>query len=320
MSPGSTRWRPRRAGIINLYEYADQVFEFAGGRLLLRGHNTSGKTKALELLLPFCLDGDISPKKLDPFGAGYKDMKWNLTGCTGDVKRVGYAWLEFERIGQPGTAHRLTVGVGMRHNKDLPDVARWYFVARDRTIGSDLSLLQGRDPISKAELVAALGDDGEVLETQRDYRARLNDLLFAFGGEEQYQTMLRLMRDLRRPHLSKTLDPERVAAQLTVGLPEVDEALMRKLAGDSSSSRHSSVDWPACATYANVYGGSISVPTALTRAPSPVSAPMRSARPRPRWTAPPSGCAPPRPSSKPSASELGAQPRSGMKPRAGSSA
>ncbi len=231
MTPGSTRWRPRRAGLINLYEYANQVFDFAGGRLLLRGHNTSGKTKALELLLPFCLDGDISPKKLDPFGAGYKDMKWNLTGCTADVKRLGYAWLEFERIGGPGTAQRLTVGVGMRHNKDLPDVVRWYFVARNRTIGSDLSLLRGRDPITKAELAAALGDDGEVIETQRDYRNRLNDLLFGFAGEEQYQTMLRLMRDLRRPHLSKTLDPERVAAQLSVGLPEIDEALMRKLAG-----------------------------------------------------------------------------------------
>ena len=55
--------------------------------------------------------------------------------------------------------------------------------------------------------------------------------MFGFGGEEQYQTMLRLMRDLRRPHLSKTLDPERVAAQLMIGLREVDEALMRKLAG-----------------------------------------------------------------------------------------
>ena len=231
MSPGSTRWRPRRAGIINLYEYANQVFDFAGGRLLLRGHNTSGKTKALELLVPFCLDGDISPKKLDPFGAGYKDMKWNLTGCTGDLKRVGYAWLEFERIGQAGGTQQLTVGIGLRHNRDLADVARWYFVARNRTIGSDLSLLRGRDPVSKAELAAALGDDGEVLDSQRDYRNRLNDLLFGFGGEEQYQTMLRLMRDLRRPHLSKTLDPERVATQLTVGLPEVDETLMRKLAG-----------------------------------------------------------------------------------------
>jgi len=231
MSPGSTRWRPRRAGIINLYEYANQAFDFAGGRLLLRGHNTSGKTKALELLLPFCLDGDISPKKLDPFGAGYKDMRWNLIGCTGDLKRVGYAWLEFEQVGAPGTAQRLTVGVGMRYAKDQADVTRWYFVARNRGVGSDLSLLQGRDPISRAELAAALGDDGEVLDAARDYRSRLNDLMFGFGGEEQYQTMLRLMRDLRRPHLSKTLDPERVAAQLTIGLPEVDEALMRKLAG-----------------------------------------------------------------------------------------
>jgi uncharacterized protein (TIGR02680 family) len=231
MSVSSGRWRPRRAGIINLYEYANQVFDFAGGRLLLRGHNTSGKTKALELLLPFCLDGDISPNKLDPFGAAYKDMKWNLVGCTDDEKRVGYVWLEFERLDETGAGRRITAGVGMRAHKALADVPRWYFVARNRTVGADLALLRGRDPISKAELAAALGDDGEVLDSQRDYRTRLNDLLFGFGGEEQYQTMLRLMRDLRRPHLSKTLDPDRVAQQLTVGLPEVDDGLMRRLAG-----------------------------------------------------------------------------------------
>ena len=98
MSSSSQRWRPRRAGIVNLYEYANQVFDFAGGRLLLRGHNTSGKTKALELLLPFCLDGDITPAKLDPFASAYKDMKWNLVGCTGEEQRVGYVWLEFERL------------------------------------------------------------------------------------------------------------------------------------------------------------------------------------------------------------------------------
>ncbi|HWD75614.1 MAG TPA: TIGR02680 family protein [Solirubrobacteraceae bacterium] len=226
-----TRWRPRRGGIIGLYEYADQVFDFAGGRLLLRGHNTSGKTKALELLFPFCLDGDISPKKLDPFGAGYKDMKWNLVGCTGREKQVGYVWLEFERLDERGAAQRLTAGIGMRGHQQQSDVPRWFFIARNRAVGDDLSLLNGRNPISKAELAAALGDDGEVLDSQRDYRARLNDLLFGFTGEDQYQTMLRLMRDLRRPHLSKTLDPDRVAAQLTVGLPEVDEGLMRKLAG-----------------------------------------------------------------------------------------
>jgi uncharacterized protein (TIGR02680 family) len=231
VSPSSQRWRPRRAGIVNLYEYSDQVFDFAGGRLLLRGHNTSGKTKALELLLPFCLDGDISPTKLDPFASAYKDMKWNLVGCTDHEQRVGYVWLEFERLNEDGATQRLTAGIGLRANRSLPNVTRWYFLARDRTVGEDLSLLHGRDPIAKAELTAELGYDGEVIDNQRDYRARLNDLLFGFAGEEQYQTMLRLMRDLRRPHLSKTLDPSRVAEQLTVGLPKVDEALMRRLAG-----------------------------------------------------------------------------------------
>jgi uncharacterized protein (TIGR02680 family) len=231
MSASSGRWRPRRAGIINLYEYANQVFDFAGGRLLLRGHNTSGKTKALELLLPFCLDGDINPRKLDPFGSVHKDMKWNLVGCTGDEKRVGYVWLEFERLDETATPRRVTVGVGMRAHREVAEVTRWYFIALGRTIGADLDLLRGREPIAKPELAAALGDDGEVLDSQRDYRARLNDLLFGFSGEQQYQTMLRLMRDLRKPHLSKTLDPDRVAEQLTEGLPEIDNALMRKLAG-----------------------------------------------------------------------------------------
>ena len=231
MSHSSGRWRPRRAGIINLYEYANQVFDFAGGRLLLRGHNTSGKTKALELLLPFCLDGDISPNKLDPFGAAYKDMKWNVVGCTDQEKRTGYVWLEFERLDETGARQRLTAGIGMRAHRQIGDVTRWYFIARNRTVGAELALLRNREPVGKAELVAALGDDGEVLDGQRDYRDRLNDLLFGFGGEEQYQTMLRLMRDLRRPHLSKTLDPDRVAEQLTIGLPEVDDVLMRRLAG-----------------------------------------------------------------------------------------
>lgn len=55
------RFRPTRAGIIGLYQYADQIFCFEEGRLALRGRNTSGKSKVLELVVPFVLDGDISP-------------------------------------------------------------------------------------------------------------------------------------------------------------------------------------------------------------------------------------------------------------------
>ena len=231
MSADPRRWRPRRAGIINLYEYGNQTFDFAGGRLLLRGHNTSGKTKALELLLPFCLDGDIHPRKLDPFASGSKDMKWNLVGCVDQEQRIGYVWLEFERIDDTGASQRLTVGIGLRGHRALPQITRWHFVARNRSVGADLDLTRNDEPIGKAELAARLGDDGEVLDGPRDYRARLRELLFGFASDEQYQTMLRLMLDLRRPHLSKTLDPDGVARQLSAGLPQIDERLMGRLAG-----------------------------------------------------------------------------------------
>jgi uncharacterized protein (TIGR02680 family) len=231
MSADARRWRPRRAGIINLYEYANQTFDFAGGRLLLRGHNTSGKTKALELLFPFCLDGDIHPSKLDPFASGSKDMKWNLVGCGDQEQRIGYVWLEFERIDETGASQLLTAGIGMRAHRALAQPTRWHFLARNRSVGSDLDLVRNGEPISKADLSARLGDDGEVLDRPRDYRARLREVLFGFSSDEQYQTMLRLMRDLRKPHLSKTLDPDGVARQLSAGLPQIDESLMRRLAG-----------------------------------------------------------------------------------------
>jgi uncharacterized protein (TIGR02680 family) len=229
---GADRWRPVRAGIVNLYEYGDQVFELSGGRLLLRGHNTSGKTKALELLLPFCLDGDISPRKLDPFARNAKEMHWNLVECGAHDQRTGYVWLEFERLAADAGPARLTVGIGMKANRASRDVRRWYFVARDRKVGADLRLVrEDREPVSRVELAAAIGDDGELVDTQAEYRRRLNDLLFGFPSEDGYRAMLRLMLELRRPHLSKNLNPDAVAELLSAGLPSVDEALMRRLAG-----------------------------------------------------------------------------------------
>ena len=47
----SPRLRPTRAGVINLWDYRDEEFVFADGRLVLRGPNGSGKTKALALVI-----------------------------------------------------------------------------------------------------------------------------------------------------------------------------------------------------------------------------------------------------------------------------
>jgi hypothetical protein len=48
--PDRERWTVLRAGIQNVWEYDDRRFVFRRGRLLLRGRNEAGKTKAVELL------------------------------------------------------------------------------------------------------------------------------------------------------------------------------------------------------------------------------------------------------------------------------
>jgi uncharacterized protein (TIGR02680 family) len=222
------RFRLVRAGILNLYEYADQVFELAGGRLLLRGHNTSGKTKALELLLPFCLDGEITPYKLDPFAKSAKDMRWNLVGCIEGDQRTGYVWLEFERLSAEGV-QRVTGLIGMKANANVPGVRRWYAVVRDRRIGVDLQLRRSEVPLSRAELAAELGDECPLLDKPSHYRSALNEAVFGFPSDEAYGTMITLMLELRRPHLSKALNPHQVTELLTQSLPEVDHDLIRRL-------------------------------------------------------------------------------------------
>ena len=62
-TPDTVRGQPLRAGLINLYRFDQEEFRFAGGRLLLRGNNGTGKTRALALLLPFLLDGEIRPAR-----------------------------------------------------------------------------------------------------------------------------------------------------------------------------------------------------------------------------------------------------------------
>ncbi len=73
---------------------------FADGRLALRGHNGSGKTKALEVLFPFVLDGGLDARRLDPFSGENRTMKANLLYRGQDAEH-GYVWMEFGRPAEP---------------------------------------------------------------------------------------------------------------------------------------------------------------------------------------------------------------------------
>ncbi|MFJ2293987.1 TIGR02680 family protein [Streptomyces sp. NPDC087894] len=219
----AARFVPTRAGIINLWDYRDEEFSFAGGWLVLRGPNGSGKTKALEVLFPFVLDGRIDPKRLNPFAAEDRTMKSNLL-FRGQDNALGYVWIEFTHR---ETGEAVTCGIGLHAQRHRDTPARWHFVAEGR-VGEDFSLLTHDDrPMTKKQLAAELGR--ELIASTADYRAAVDQRLFDLGPE-RYEQLLTLILTLRRPQLAKNLDPAKLSDTLTAGLRPLDDDLIAEAA------------------------------------------------------------------------------------------
>ncbi|WP_338892330.1 TIGR02680 family protein [Rhodococcus sovatensis] len=226
MTAHSQRFRPTRAGIINLWDYRDQEFSFADGRLVLRGPNGSGKTKALEVLFPFVLDGRIEPRRLNPFAGEERTMKSNLL-YRGQESAHSYVWMEFGR-GSREDPESVTVGIGMRASRQNDKVTRWYFVA-DGRVGVDFSLLGSDDrPLTKKQLADQLGTDA-LTDRPVDYRAAIDARMFGLGAQ-RYDQFINLILTLRRPQLAKNLDPKGLSQALTDGLRPLDEQLVLEAA------------------------------------------------------------------------------------------
>lgn len=224
------RFRPTRAGIVNLWDYTDETFSFADGRLVLRGANGSGKTKAMEVLFPFVLDGRLDTRRLDPFSGENRTMKENLL-WRGDESALGYAWME---LGD-GEGF-VTVGVGLRARRDQPTPTPWFFVA-DGRVGrgpdaggteGDIVLVDpdGR-PRAKGPLAETLGE-GVVVQRSSEHRRRVDDRLFGLGPE-RYESMLNLVLTLRRPMLAKDLDPRSLSETLAQGLRPLEDELLEQV-------------------------------------------------------------------------------------------
>ncbi|MBL8915429.1 MAG: TIGR02680 family protein [Archangium sp.] len=237
----SARWQMLRAGIQNVWEYDNQRFVFHKGRLLLRGQNESGKTKALEVLLPFLLDASLHAHRLDPFGANARSMHWNLINESNPKTTVsiGYVWLELGRLNS-GTAEYWTVGAGLKARRASTQVDDWYF-ATPKRVDEALHLYDANKvPLTRPNLEAALGTDGTVFGSSAAYRRALNEKLFGLGPD-QYGALVDALLQLRRPQLSKGLDPEELSRILSASLPPLDPNVIGTLAeGFDRLERHRS--------------------------------------------------------------------------------
>ncbi|MEV5650778.1 TIGR02680 family protein [Nocardia sp. NPDC052254] len=219
---GGVRFIPTRAGIVNLWDYRDQEFCFADGRLVLRGPNGSGKTKALEVLFPFVFDGRIEPRRLNPFAGEERTMKSNLLYRKQD-SAYSYVWMEFAR-GRRSDPEVVTVGIGMRATRSSDKVTRWYFVA-DGRLGVDFSLIGPDDrPFTRKQLADQIGTDA-IVDRPVDYRAAIDARMFGLGVQ-RYDQLINLILTLRRPQLAKNLDPRGLSQALTDGLRPLDDQLI----------------------------------------------------------------------------------------------
>ncbi|MDT0300493.1 SbcC/MukB-like Walker B domain-containing protein [Streptomonospora wellingtoniae] len=263
----SGRYRLNRAGIQNVWHYDDHVFDFADGRLLLRGRNGAGKSKALEMLLPFLLDGDA--RRLDTTGSSRTNLRWLLLeGRDGETSRrrgadpsdpaagagdpaepaeqdgptatLGYLWVEFTRSGGAAPAEaggradadapgprRITLGAAVTASPGTD--ARSVFFITEREAGTDLPLVSDGRPMPIDRLRTEVGP-GNCYDTPVDYRARVMRELFGIDDPVRYRNLIHLLYRLRRPTIGERLEAGELVSVLAEALPPMDETVLDEMA------------------------------------------------------------------------------------------
>ncbi|MEO3860543.1 TIGR02680 family protein [Acrocarpospora sp. B8E8] len=230
-APSSERWKPLRAGLVDMFYYDVEEFHFHQGRLLLRGNNGTGKSKVLALTLPFLLDGELAPHRVEPDGDRRKRMEWNLLldGRHPHPERLGYTWMEFGRRAADGTEEFRTIGCGLKAVNDRGIVRHWFFVTPQR-VGVDLQLISPAGvALTREKLREAVEGAGLVYDRAADYRRAVDEALFGLG-EHRYEALVNLLIQLRQPQLSKKPDEKLLSRALTEALPPISPALITTVA------------------------------------------------------------------------------------------
>lgn len=225
---GTVRWRLHRAGIQNVWHYWDTEFLLTGGRMVLRGTNSSGKSRALELLLPFLLDADR--RRMDSSGSGQVSLdRLMRVGGPEAGNRVGYVWLELAHTdGTCEPSRYLTLGAHLRWSSSTGAVRVHWFTTECR-VGHDLPLLDGdRNALSRDDLGRFIGAE-QVTDSPDTHRERVRRLVFGLvdaRAEERFDGLTQLLHTLRSPDVGNRIDEGRLPALLSDALPPLSQATL----------------------------------------------------------------------------------------------
>ena len=224
------RWKMNRIGFVNFWLYDEEDFEFEDGKLLLRGQNGSGKSITTQSFIPFVLDGDRTPSRLDPFGSSDRRMEYYFLGEEGREESTGYLFLEFRK--EDSEEYR-TIGIGQKAKRGKT-MDFWGFVILDgRRVGYDLWLYKevgsNKIPFDKREMKGELGEDNFFTDSQSEYKKHVNQYIFGFRKEEQYEQFIKLLVKVRAPKLSKEFKPTKVYDILNDSLQTLTDEDLRPM-------------------------------------------------------------------------------------------
>ncbi|MBI5165872.1 MAG: TIGR02680 family protein [Magnetospirillum sp.] len=226
--PTRLRWQPLRLGLVELFHYDSEEFWFRDGHLLLRGNNGTGKSKVLSLTLPFLFDANLRSSRIEPDGDPGKKMSWNL--LVGRYpRRMGYAWIEFGRLGEDGVPRFLTLGAGLSAVESR-EVDSWYFILDEAghgpRIGKDLWLVNDRRVVlTRERLRETVDGHGQVFDVAQVYRRAVDERLFQLGAK-RYDALMDTLIQLRQPQLSRRPDEAALSNALTEALPPLARDLL----------------------------------------------------------------------------------------------
>ncbi len=210
-----------KLGFLNFWLYDQEEFPIHDGHILLRGNNGAGKSITTQSFVPFILDGDKRPERLDPFGTRARKMEFYLLGDGEREESTGYLYLEFRKT---DTEEYRTIGIGMRAQRGKREIDLWGFCLRDgRRIGpGGLQLYETVGdqnlPLSKQKLHKLIEDPRCWAESQTAYKKMVNDQIFRFEDIRQYDQLLQLLIMVRTSKLSKDFPPTKVKELLNESL------------------------------------------------------------------------------------------------------
>lgn len=210
------RWHLTGAGLSNVWRFGDLELPAASGRLLLRGGNGTGKTTALEALLPYLLD--LDPARLCAGKARTTTLASLMREGASGKRRIGYAWLV---LSEPHEG-AWSFGVRLQFSDGAsPPVKVVPFGIPGRVLYDLLVHGPGRVALTLEQFSTAVQTiGGQIFEDEEHYVSHLAARLFSTTREDVGLLASRL-RQIRNPALLADISPKEAAAALRDSLPGV---------------------------------------------------------------------------------------------------